>query len=328
MALHPDALYLHIGHNKTGSSFLQSALALSAPVLDQHGLAYPISAKRTQTAQKGLFNGGNLQGRPGKLTDLVQTGSGAEGQRLLISAESFFFYMMRDLDGFLNEYRSACPGLPLHVLLYIRDPLDHAVSQYHQRVKRNGYAGSLGDSLASYDTPASAAGITTALREAGAKVTVLNYSRHRDALITSFETWLGLPADSLTLPQQTQVNRSLTGAELELQRALNRQLGKAARQLLADPLCAALPDLRAGTPPLDRDTLERFLTRMHDMTSSAEFRAAIPEAERPHIGSVKDHIDRFPSPDDARPLSLSPAQLELLGTHIGTALQKSGFRKD
>lgn len=331
MPLRPEAVYLHIGHNKTGSSFLQSALALSEPALTAQGLAYPISAKQAQTARKGLFNGGNLHGRPGKLSELMQSGpedGGFKGQTLLISAESFFFYMLRDLNGFLDEYRSACPDLPLRVLLYIRDPLDHAVSQYHQRVKRIGYSGSLADSLTSYDTPASVARIINRLRKSGAEVTVLNYSRHRAALITSFETWLGLPEGSLTLPDQRQVNRSLTRAELELQRALNAQLGKAARQLLADPLCTALPDLRADTPPLSRAALDSFLTRMQEMTHTPAFQRAVPEAERPHIGTVEDHIARFPDPDDDTPLTFTAAQLELLGAQIGKALQKGGFAQD
>ena len=53
------------------------------------------------------------------------------------------------------------------------------------------------------------------LRDMGAEVTVLNYSRHRDDLMTTLERWLDLPDGALTRPETGQVNRSLTMAELD-----------------------------------------------------------------------------------------------------------------
>ena len=323
----PRAVCLHVGHNKTGSTFLQSALALSGPALAAQGITYPIDPDKAEIARQGLFNGGNLRGQPGALAELIASGAARAGERLLISSESFFFHLMRDGPGFVAEYRAACPGMPLHVLLYIRDPLDHAVSQYHQRVKRGGYTGSLGESLSSYAIPARAAEVITLLCEAGADVQVLNYSRHRDSLLDTFAQWLDLPAGALTAPKAMQVNRSLSQAELVLQRAFNRHFGESARRLVSDVLCDALPDIRSDTPPLAPDDLKRFLDAMREMTETERFRAAVPASERPHVGTLEDHIARFPPPTDNPVLTVTAAQLNLLADAMARHLKKDDLRR-
>ncbi len=49
-----SVLYLHVGHSKTGTSWIQAALRENAAALETVGLAYPI-----------LDGIGNEQGAPG-----------------------------------------------------------------------------------------------------------------------------------------------------------------------------------------------------------------------------------------------------------------------
>lgn len=328
MADRPSAVYLHIGHNKTGSSFLQSALALSDSTLDAHGFCYPIRPKDARAARQGLFNGGNLHATPGAFAKLIASGAVAANKPLLISSESFFFHLLRDGPAFLEEYQSACPDVPLHVLLYIRNPLDHAVSHYHQKIKRGGFSGTLAASLQRYNIPARVLQLLELLHQFGAHVSVLNYSRHRNDLINTLERWLALPENTLSVPQNTQVNRSLSRSELELQRAFNTQFGEQARLLVADALCDALPHIRSENPPLARADLQDFLTKMSALIDADAFRALIPEPERLWVGQLSDHAARFPDPDANPDLSFTAEQIEVVVKSLSKHLRQGGFRTE
>ena len=313
-----DAVYMHIGHGKTGSSFLQSTLALSQDALARHEYAYPLAEDVAQKARKGFITGGNLRAKPGEFTTLVQSVPEGAGGKLLISAESLFRYLERNADSFLEEYQQVCAGVPLRILCYLRDPVDHAISAYHQKVKRSGYTKTMGDSLDQYQLPARTIAVLSALRAGGADVTVLNYSRHSKDLLGSLAGWLDLPSGDLTTPNVGRVNRSLTNAELELQRLMNGHLGGQASRFVSDPLCNELPDIRSETPPLSRDALEGFLTRMRHEIATPEYQALVPETERPQVGEVADHIGRFPA--DSGQLTFTPEQLRVFVDSVSRVL--------
>lgn len=313
----PEAVYIHIGHGKTGSSFLQSALALSATTLAQHGLFYPIQDSTAAEAHKGHITGGNVTARRLKLDELPEPSG--PGQRLLLSSESFFFYLHRNAESFQAEYARVFGDTPLHVLLYLRDPVDHAVSAYQQSIKRGGYAGSLAKKLDAYTLPQHTISVISALQDMGAQLTMHNYSRCRDTLVQTFEDWLGLPTDSLTRPENAQVNRSLTRAELEVQRLVNKHLSKrvggSTGRFASDPLCNELPDIKSETPPLDPADLQRFLTRMQEEFSDPSYTTLVPEEARPRVGTLEEHAARFPAPPENPQdtvYTFTQAQLEVL----------------
>ncbi len=52
-------LYLHIGHGKTGSSSLQTFLALNKDNLKEYGIFYPEHVSFSN-AEKGFITSGNL----------------------------------------------------------------------------------------------------------------------------------------------------------------------------------------------------------------------------------------------------------------------------
>ena len=61
-------LYLHIGHSKTGSSFLQASFANSVAALAEQGIGYPLAARHVTEAAEGWRissgNGGLLLREP------------------------------------------------------------------------------------------------------------------------------------------------------------------------------------------------------------------------------------------------------------------------
>lgn len=51
-------MIVHVGHGKTGTSFLQSIFALNKEVLKEHGFHYPEHPSEKKAA-KGLISSGN-----------------------------------------------------------------------------------------------------------------------------------------------------------------------------------------------------------------------------------------------------------------------------
>src|SRR5699024_2202324 len=126
--------------------------------------------------------------------------------------------------------------------LFIRDPIEHASSWYQQSIKRAGNTGSI-DSWyeTEYIDPIRVGNIIDLVaHEPNIDLTVWNYSKRKHDLLALVAQWLDIPADSLATPPHAVVNRSLTSGELEMQRAINRYLGRSGR-LVSDRLCNRLP---------------------------------------------------------------------------------------
>lgn len=62
--MHKPERLLHTGHGKTGSSFLQSALALSSDALRDASIAYPIDPEIAARARAGGITAGNFRPAP------------------------------------------------------------------------------------------------------------------------------------------------------------------------------------------------------------------------------------------------------------------------
>lgn len=198
------------------------------------------------------------------------------------------------------------------MLLYVRDPLDHAVSAYQQQIKRGGFTGSFADSLRGYRYPQRVGRFVASLAARGAEVTVRNYSRHSRALLPTLEQWLGVGPGTLALPPVDTVNRSMTLAELELQRQFNALFGKDARRYVSDPLCNLLPDIRSETPGASEEDLAAFLARMREMVDHPHVRAAVPEDEGYRLPALEQVAPRFAQAPAAFPFAFNAEQLRIV----------------
>lgn len=238
-------LKLHIGQHKTGTSYLQSVLALSVEALAAQGIHYGTD-NSTKRAAAGAVSFGNWPSFKA-LLDAPETLRDIAAPTVLFSSEGFC-ENLPDPD-FLARFQNLAQSdaiQRIEVLLYIRDPVDYAVSYFQQLLKRAGH--SQLDQGAVFDAepgPQTVRAVIEAL-DGVPKVTlrVLNYSLMRADLRQSFADWLGVGPDILADPPVATVNRSMTVSELMLIAAVNRHVAQASGAL-ADALCNALPDVEA-----------------------------------------------------------------------------------
>ncbi|MBM1813997.1 hypothetical protein [Pseudosulfitobacter pseudonitzschiae] len=293
-------LILHIGHGKTGSSALQSALALSTDALAAQGIAYPDHASLAQ-ARAGQITAGNVNGRT-----LVATAKAAlkrSAQDVLLSNESLIHFFLNDPD-LLS--RVANLGVPVQLILYVRNPFDHACSVYGQTVKRGGADISFDAFLAGYPTPSKVREMIRLADRAGVDLTVINYSNHAADILRSLTDALGVPADTLTPAAAGRVNRSLTRSEMELQRMFNRHWGRRSSRFVSDALCNALPEIRADRPVASARALDAFVARQTPIV--AEVNALLPPSEAYRLEVPGD----APGTEDQSDLTFTPEQMEVL----------------
>ena len=261
-------LYLHIGHHKTGSTALQAAFSASRDVLGERDILYPSSGDDARQADLDrrvpTGNGRDfLRGRVAMRRHLADASD--KRSHVLFSSELMFDVLASTKDfSFLTEEAEAAGFTGVRILLFIRDPLPHAVSVWQQRVKGwQGETSDLDDWLTeSYCGPEQ---VLHVLRGLGTlsrvEVTIRNYDRRRDHLAEEAEHWLGLSPRELVRPSVTQINRSLTRGEAALQRLLNLRLGPSGKHF-AFRLVHRLPELPPDLPRPSVEAQNRVLARL------------------------------------------------------------------
>lgn len=314
-------LYIHIGHGKTGSSYLQSCFALSREAMLAAGRNYPRPATAA-AAEKGDISSGNgrmlmnaMNNRAARwlLTARLRAGSGD----VIFSSEFLFFVLSRKgAPAKLRRLARAAGFQRVSMLLFIRDPFDHLPSVYQQRVKRGGFTGAINALTRTYDIPTRSAWLIRAFKDmAEIELTVRNYSRVRGDLTGAVEDWAGLPAGALTRPDSGVVNRSLSAAELAVQRVFNARLGRCG-PIIADQFCNLLPDIKADFTAPSKPAGRRMIKRL-----------------RPDIDFVNAHVgeaDRYslarkdvePGDDEAASITLTRAQIEAVAAGVAEALKR------
>ncbi|MCX5966463.1 MAG: hypothetical protein NTV57_02245 [Cyanobacteria bacterium] len=149
MASSRQQVILHIGHGKTGSSYLQSSLALSVGSLRQAGIEYP-ELRSLAGARLGCITSGNLGSAVAFVDTIVQLAEQMpKATRLLFSSEWLFERIVQDL-GTLTTLQAQ---FDLTLVLFTRDFLAHALSVYGQKVKRSGCTTNLSEHLSGYWMP-------------------------------------------------------------------------------------------------------------------------------------------------------------------------------
>jgi len=127
-------LLLHVGQDKTGSSFIQSTLANSIEVLKQANICYPIN-KKVMQASKGKISSGNA----GLLLNLADVDKLNSNDKYLFSSEKLFRTLFDDAHmNAIQNLKESLGITKIKVLLYIREPLEHFSSAYQQAIKRVG----------------------------------------------------------------------------------------------------------------------------------------------------------------------------------------------
>ncbi|QIE54707.1 hypothetical protein G5B40_04165 [Pikeienuella piscinae] len=311
-------LYLHVGHGKTGSSYLQSCFALSRVRLAALGVRYCWSRKLKRAAA-GRATSGNARiliaaiRRP-VLAAPVALWFRLRGGNALFSAEKLFFVLSNPRNnGRLAAFRGLAGFDRIEILLFIRDPAEHLPSVHQQQVKREGATGDIDDEAARYKYPLVARRfLATARADPATRVRVLNYSRVRRPLATIAEDWLGVERETLKRPGTHMVNRSLSAAELAQMRALNARHGKAAA-IVADRLCEQLPEIEPHQPAPSPAAARKLEARLAPHVAWMNRR--LPPAQR-YRAAAGAEAGKTPS---GAPAPLSAAQRRVIAAALAEA---------
>ncbi|HET6910568.1 MAG TPA: hypothetical protein VFH54_14615 [Mycobacteriales bacterium] len=235
MTLPDDAVLLHVGPHKTGTTALQNALHASRAELRRNGVTYPGRDPQHRRAARAVTGGKALLGeRPIRMRewDQVVRETGRRGRsRVVISSECF------DLatDEVAQRIASDLGRSRLHVLVTVRPLAKILPSTWQEQIRYRDatpYDEWLRETLdRAPDRPPTSIFwrrqhhdllVDRWVRTVGAdRVTVLVADEAEpDLLLRNVEQMLALPS-GLLAAETGQVNRSLSAVEAELVRALN-----------------------------------------------------------------------------------------------------------
>lgn len=313
-------LYLHVGHSKTGTSWLQAALRENPAALAKAGLGYSAAfgGGQEQGAEIGQGNGLSLAILPAeqweaglRMIDKTACPAGA-----VLSSEEFFPRLGQFAGPDALSSAALAAGFQrVEILLFIRNPVAHAASLWQQYLKRGGGSAPVSEFFLKYSVPERVSLFLDkfdSVRRIG--LTCLNYDRHRGNMLAPLCAWLGLPVKALAPPAANTINRGMTRAELALQSALNCRIGKAGR-ILSDALCVGLPDLAPDRiiPDVEcqREMCERLAATLESVNK------CLPEAER-----YRHDIHPPSNAADSGAMCFNPEQIELIGSALGGEIHR------
>ena len=321
-------LKLHVGHGKTGSSFLQSWLAANTDVLlHDHLMHYPmrcpLQGQSDGRAAQGFFSMGNgfvlnqilepdvsvRRKRRWWRRLLRQSGTQQEALKDVIFSHEPWARKLPDQFPHLVDLCSDLEIEAVDLCLFVRDPLDHAISVYGQMVKRHGFCGSLDDWLLIYDFPSVVKRFLAAVSSFPElfHLQVEHYGRSRQQLLPRLQNWLQLESSVIWNPAPiTPVNRSLSNEELLLMRWLNaRDPIKAIA--VGERLVDQLPHIPSAHLLPSQQTQERFFKHWRPIVT--ELNDQLPQHCQLHLSEEQVSSADESQLDATSSISLSQEQL-------------------
>ena len=218
-------LFLHIGHGKTGTSAIQSALAIASEDLAKRGINYPIQQSLRDRASRLEITSGNWEPTPEtSLTDqLIEIAGNNQGELKIILSSESLFWLIPELIQNKSHWET---HIDLHIILAVREIEEMLSSEYQQRVKRHGDAMPLEQFLRARHFVSShhakAAEVIELMAQANIKNTIINYSKHKQDISKLIFTIIDAedlyPADQMS---GAIINRSLSRKELEILITIN-----------------------------------------------------------------------------------------------------------
>jgi len=310
-----NQLFLHVGHPKTGSSYLQSILAIARQDLLKLGIDYP-SHQTIKFAKELKITSGNgvillaaLQGER-KVDDWF-----GEHKKICVSSEYMFPYLLpeENCDHFRTFIKSHKID-QVNILIFIRNPLDMAISLYHQFVKRGGGTDEFDKFIENFRTPFHVQRfLENFLDDEMINVSTYNYSYSSDKISDILFNYLG--TENLSkISNNIKINRSLSAGELVLQKELNKVLGKSG-ELMADILCDQLPAIPSARLNISRESYERFMERLREPMEQVN--RLVPQSEHYDLNldfsALNIEEDNF---------SFSMEQLKVISEGVGGEIKR------
>ena len=258
-------LFLHIGHGKTGTSAIQSSLAIASEKLAALGIEYPINAKLRDRASQLEITSGNW--KPKSETSLTEqlleiTRKNKNNSTIILSSESLF-WLIPDL---LSRKSDWGDFINLHIIMAVREVEEMLSSEYQQLVKRHGNSMLLGQFIRTRNFVSShhakAAEIIDLMSQYKTSNTIINYSKHRKDISRLVFKLIGAeeayPADKMT---GAVINRSLSRKELEFLIMINKLYHNEFPSIstkISDALIKRQPNLEAGQCRISEKQLEKI----------------------------------------------------------------------
>ena len=258
-------IVLHAGHGKTGTSAIQSALAISADTLLKNGINYPINPSERQRAARFEITSGNWKHNPTiSLSEqcLQLAASNSAGHTIVLSSESLFWH----LTDFVNQKEQWDEAVEIHVILAVRDLEEMLSSEYQQRVKRHGESRPFEQFLRRRQFISShhkkAAEVIEQLFKENISSTLINYSNHKSTISEKVFEAIGAK-DLFPIERMSGlvINRSLSQKELQMLTMINALYYEqfpwiSAR--LSDALAKKLPNIETQRSRISLQSLDKL----------------------------------------------------------------------
>lgn len=219
-------LFLHIGTEKTGSSFIQTVFANNRSLLESNSIFFPSAGIREKGMKSGLISPGNgkdlflaLKNKDSNsvvslLSFYKNSAEGKGCSKILLSNENLLEVLSDS--SIVELLKKSCLEVSVTLstmLLIIRNPVEQAMSLYKHRAK-SGAEGDVKEWLSKdYKLPGFLDGIVEQSNTGSLEIRSFLYNKNSDYLIdVFFKQWLGV--EDLPLWNVSIVNPSLTFSEL------------------------------------------------------------------------------------------------------------------
>lgn len=311
-------IILHIGQGKTGTSAIQSFLALNTVGLKSSGIAYP-HHKSFDRARRGGISSGNFRRTQEYDEKIIKRIRKYSESKILFSSEFLLNLISGDPDRLENLKKS----FEVELILFVRDPIEGLVSSYGQSVKRGGNYKEISDFVENYRTPEEVLRFLNLANSRQWKVEIINFTRCRADLIGVFLDRLGVGREGW-VSSKNSVNRSLSMEEICIARAFNKEFGEASARFIADPFCEEIPDYRGTVLGIPEEAAARFVEKNEEYLSRID--ALLPEGER---FSPTWRSDRVPADSQAADhLVITKRHFDVLAAAIGAHFGRTVAHRD
>ena len=261
-------LFLHIGHGKTGTSAIQSSLAIASDNLRGKGINYPIGSTLRDRASRLEITSGNWEPKSdASLSDqlLSIAEQNKDDSAIILSSESLF-WLIPELIKNKSQWENQ---LDLHIILAVREIEEMLSSEYQQRVKRHGDAMPLEQFIRARHFVSShhekAAEVIGLMSQENITNTIINYSQHKKDISQVIFKLIG--AEELYPAEQMSgaiINRSLSAKELEILITINALYYNKYPWIstkISDALIKKQPKIEAQQCKISRQQLEKIYER-------------------------------------------------------------------
>ena len=327
-------LFLHIGHGKTGTSAIQSALAIASDDLSRQGINYPIQQSLRDRASRLEITSGNWEPTSeASLTNqlLSITNNNQDDAAIILSSESLF-WLIPDLIHDKNSWEN---HIDIHIILAVREIEEMLSSEYQQRVKRHGDAMPLEQFLRARHFVSShhakAAEIIELMSQANITKTIINYSQHKRDISELIFKIIGAeqlyPADQMA---GAIINRSLSRKELEILITINALYFSRFPWIstrISDSLIKSQPKLEAQQCKIARQQLQKvYETNDAYLQTINAFLA--PTEQLTSLSNLGEEATQAHSPEQAQKIREEETiSVGLIGDTLLQALTNESKRK-